>query len=634
MGNKVAKKLWQMGFFPNELLSKISLSYIVLIGLLCRFILAPFGTSSDFEAWRRNSHWLFHYGINIFNLHPHYPPLWWLTLRAIYPLYLILSLFSPSILLERLILKIPIIVCDIGILLVLHKVFRNLQNEKRAKLIALLWALNPYAIWISSIWGQFDAIPTLFALFALERLTSKRIKSSAVLLSISIMYKLYPIFLIPAILIPLYRLEGKQRLFEYSKTMALTCSLLAIPWNLSFLYLQGIISPPVFEPTLSYWYLLHSFDRFKSVQNYWSPIFYFLILVFLVIYFFKRNSKTLDIYELTHGILLSLLLVYLARIIFFPYYVVWSLPFLLIACLGSKKIPKRIAFLYIATPMLFNLCGNPSILYGLPSYLTNPSPFRGEPFLQAFAMNFSLLCILIIAYLLKKSPTHRTWNEESKEKKFTLLKIANIVALTCGIFLVFAPWLRNYNRTNLWNSLTKYLLFNNRMRIWNTITNTQYLLFYALGVLFISLIVVSLILHKSGSKISLKSYTTPTKISIICLLLLWIYTVIVLLVGTTLLFLDTKYSPTIALIYSKLYSFLLILWIPLIIYFISRGQLEALFNVIYFVFLQVDFLITRDPLFFMMSRNIAFQVDLLLNFCILIPLLISVVYAYPIKIQD
>ena len=612
----MAKRLFQKNVFPKEFLSKISLRSIVFIGLLLRLIIAPFKTSFDFEDWR-GVYFLYSYNIiwpGTFKVSSYHPPLWQLTLRAVYPIYLIISLFHESILLERLIIKTPIIISDVAISVVLFRIFYKLENKNKAKLIALLWSLNPYTIWISSIWGQFDIIPTLFSILALERLSSKHINSSALLLSISIMYKLYSIFLVPAFLIPLYKINGKQKVIEYSKIMVLTCTILAIPWRISLPGLGGAISPAGFHSTLSYWYTFGHLSIPSMENAYLSAIFYTIGLVILIVYFSKRQIKGLTIYELNHNVLISFLFIYLERLTIFPYHIVWSLPFILISCLGAKEIPKRIVFLYFLTPILWILCWNPFELFTNLSY----EWWCFESVQKALGMNFSLLCILIIAYLIKKkSVTSESSLNEKCEKRLTFLHFANFLALICGIFLVMDSLLVNYNWMTFWNAIMKYAIF------YGTIT-----------VLSFSLIIVSLNMRKR-EYLRLNDHTRSSKISIICLLLVWIYNAIFLLAKMTLPFLHTDHSQTIIQIYSEpFFSYLLILWIPLIVYSMLRAQPEALFSTIYIVFLQVDFIITRHALYYETLQNIIVQIDLLMIICVLIPLLISAVYTRPIKIQE
>lgn len=599
-------------FFSKEILSKLSLRSIVLIGLLCRMIIAPFTTSFDFEDTRQIS-FLYKYAIGLggCKVSSHQPPLWQLTLRAVYPIYLILSLSCESIFLERLILKMPIIISDVMISVILFRMFNKLESKSNTKLIALIWSLNPYSIWISSIWGKYDLIPTLLSVIALERLSSKQIKSSAFLLSIGIMYKLYLLYLIPAFLIPLYRFEGREKVIEYSKIVILSCTVLTVFWNISLTELRGAISPAGFHPTISYWYAF--VILLIPLENaYLASINLMIGIVILIWHFFRRKIEEFSIYELNYNVLMAFMLIYLERLIIFMYHIVWSLPFILISCFGAKEIPKRIVFLFFLTPILWILCWNPFELFTNLLY----EWWCFESIQKALGMNFSLLCVLIIAYLIKKKSV-KSKNDLNKksEKRLTFLKFANFLALICGIFLVIDSLILNDIWLTFWNTIMKYAIF------YSTIT-----------VLSFSLFIVLLNIRKC-EYFSLKDHTKSQKISVIFLLLLWIYNAAFILANIKLPFLHTISSQIVTQSYAEpFFSYLLILWIPLIVYSMQRAQSEAFFSAIYIVFLQIDFLITRH--YYTTLQNTVVQIDLLVIFCVLIPLLFSAVFANRKKIQE
>jgi len=108
-----------------------------------------------------------------------------------------------------LILKIPIILADIAVVYLLAGI-----NVTKAK----IYALSPYVIFISVVWGMFDALVALF-LFASYLTFTRNSRLSGILYGLSLM-KLYTIILLPLFLI---RLFGKRRpLFEFSSGLALT----------------------------------------------------------------------------------------------------------------------------------------------------------------------------------------------------------------------------------------------------------------------------------------------------------------------------------------------------------------------------------------------------------------------------
>lgn len=97
-------------------------------------------------------------------------------------------------------LKIPYLVFDLGIASLLYKLFEKPKN----KLLALtLWIFNPINLYATYMMGQFDVIPTFFALLALYFAIKKdRYFLSALFLGLGASFKIFPIlFLIPLALV-------------------------------------------------------------------------------------------------------------------------------------------------------------------------------------------------------------------------------------------------------------------------------------------------------------------------------------------------------------------------------------------------------------------------------------------------
>lgn len=223
----------------------------LIIGVLIRFSLAPLTEQRwDMYIWRLHQVFVYQYHVNPFwpqNGIPKvfccsYPPLWLFTLLLVYPLFALISptsypgdvnfLWNPhpwqsptemfesyrkfappnvplNLPLLDLIIKAPIIIADILIAILLYKMIKSLSNENNARYAYWAWLLNPFVIWISSVWGMFDLIPTLFVLLSLYYLINKNYGRSALLLGVAVSFKLYPILLIPIFALVVYKEERK-----------------------------------------------------------------------------------------------------------------------------------------------------------------------------------------------------------------------------------------------------------------------------------------------------------------------------------------------------------------------------------------------------------------------------------------
>ena len=80
------------------------------------------------------------------------------------------------------------------------------------KLVFSLWFLNPLVIWESSVHGDFDVLPTFFALLAMLFVLRGRPMWTGVSLGLSIILKLFALFLIPIALVLLLRRKDQGNL--------------------------------------------------------------------------------------------------------------------------------------------------------------------------------------------------------------------------------------------------------------------------------------------------------------------------------------------------------------------------------------------------------------------------------------
>jgi hypothetical protein len=206
---------------------------VLIIGILIRFVLAfstfhsdvqPFyfagetiakGNVLNFYDYLRNlppsDPILKIYPTNLFN----YPPLVYFFLG---PISYLLSLpFSRNLLHDfifnlpgllgnlqlnflLLTLKLPYLPFDIGISILLYKLFKNPKN----KLLALtIWIFNPVNLYATYMMGQFDVIPTFFTILALYLAVKKeKYFLASLFLGLGASFKIFPIlFLVPLALL-------------------------------------------------------------------------------------------------------------------------------------------------------------------------------------------------------------------------------------------------------------------------------------------------------------------------------------------------------------------------------------------------------------------------------------------------
>lgn len=106
------------------------------------------------------------------------------------------------------ILKLPAIFAEVILSLFVYKILKKQISEKLSIIGACLILFNPALIFNSSVWGQVDSILALLMLLAVKTLSEKRMILSFVLYSLSFIFKLQAISILPVFL--LYIMKEKK----------------------------------------------------------------------------------------------------------------------------------------------------------------------------------------------------------------------------------------------------------------------------------------------------------------------------------------------------------------------------------------------------------------------------------------
>jgi hypothetical protein len=289
--------------------------------------------------------------------------------------------------------KIPFLISDILVALLLYKTVEHLtKNKGIAEKAALFWFLNPFVIWISAGWGMWDTMPALFSLAAFYLLLKKRIGLSAVCLSLGVASKLYPaLFLVPiAIFIfktspPIEKWKNSAKFFlVFSVASALlfvpyldrVISFFSYNFGPSSVVAVGTSGIPI---TLSYWslfslnLLFHNPTVFSLANqaSIVSPVLvgFFLVLVYWRISKLKFHDAAFD---LAGAMLLSLLALFLSFRMFCEQWFVWVLPFMIVLCIG-RRIRSALYWSasFVALAFAFLNCLLPFFFLPLAPWYTN-----------------------------------------------------------------------------------------------------------------------------------------------------------------------------------------------------------------------------------------------------------------------
>jgi len=128
-----------------------------------------------------------------------YPPPWALYLGLVYSL---IYQTTKNIFVYNLAIKLPIILSNIGLAFIVERLAftQNIRRETCNKIFYFL-LFNPFIIYISAIWGQFDSLVILTTIFALNKLYDRNLFSSAFFLGLSSSLKILPLVLLPMFII-------------------------------------------------------------------------------------------------------------------------------------------------------------------------------------------------------------------------------------------------------------------------------------------------------------------------------------------------------------------------------------------------------------------------------------------------
>jgi len=436
-----------------------------VLGAAIRFAFAPFTEQRwDMYVWRLQQALVYNYHVNPFwpqsgvplELAWGYPPLWLLTLLAIYPVYSIF--YSPQLpanitvlwhkwaetgnLFEiyrsfvpvglpilNIIDKTPIIVADLLIALVLYELIKR-DSPKHAYYAFIAWLFNPYVIWISSVWGMFDAIPALLVLLSVYLMIARRYKSSALLLAASALFKLYSIILIPIMFSIIYKRGEKTKALKYF--LLSTCVVLittftayaiaaslsgqdtfSLSTQLTFNLFYKRASPDwkgenVFGNLTPLAVLNDVFKKLQVSTNIpISPVLMIIAVLFLA--FQILRSKSMSEQEIIAYVVVAHFATYLTYSVVNEQYLVWVLPLILVLAAKKNSVALRYFYWAISGFFIFIIAYRYDLAYFIsPYYIPMPPEIRipTDQLIQA--------SVVIIIYVLGIKLA--TWKPNKKEK--------------------------------------------------------------------------------------------------------------------------------------------------------------------------------------------------------------------------
>lgn len=400
--------------------------FAIATGLLVRLVFAPI-TSYAFDVGAFLKH------DELFYLAEVNPLYWWSygvpylgILLGFFPLKLAANLLGvDNIYVTQTVLKLPFILADIGIAAVLYHLVRTLplprlskeKLEDLAKVVALYWWVHPFAIFISSVHGMFDAIPTFFVLLAVFYALHRKVSRSYAALAIATTIKLFPIFLFPLFFFYFWQTHRfKKQCWGIGIAFLIGVASFApllIPaltretfLNSLFFHTSGVLSDP---SAFSLWRIFFDTEIIYLLPSAFLSKLFFLIFIPSVLVIFvkaivdiRANHLSFERFLTYVTILLLLLLPYNTGNVI--QYYIWVLPFLIIWALVFRRIRQTVlSFLTLVILVHFFTGTKPFdyFLNAFPKLVDLPWPFLNTTLNVLAGFTASVILIYFLGSLLK-----------------------------------------------------------------------------------------------------------------------------------------------------------------------------------------------------------------------------------------
>lgn len=375
----------------------IHLTFLLVLTCLVRVLASIFANDIiDVRNYQQVAEVIDRFGIS--GLYRHtpdiypYPPLWAGFEVAAH------RLARHNILSFSLAIRLPIIAADAGIVAVIWQwVHRHNGSSRQAMRAAMIYALNPVSIIVSCWHGQFDALPLFWAALAMM---CTAWQWQAIALSIGIALKSFPVLLVPAFL---WHLQPLRRQVQFGLLALVPVLLLLAPFVVDdasavvrelFGYrghaLLGIMVPvrTVYVPLVGERFPVETTRQLISLSAYG-----FLLLYALIVWYAKRQSISVPMQAT-----LIFLLFYVVYAGIAPQYLLWVLPFMIMAARPGAVI----IYSAVSTLALLGF-----YLYAVPDifpFALAISPRLAQVAYGLFGSLWWLICVGLLVWLGNDQP--------------------------------------------------------------------------------------------------------------------------------------------------------------------------------------------------------------------------------------
>jgi uridine kinase len=257
-----------------------------------------------------------------------YPP----VMYGIYlPIASLVKILAPSpVLLTNLVFKLPTFAADIGIFLMLRRIF-----PKKPGTVLLVYFASPIILYSCYMHSQLDLIPTGLLMASIYLLTRNHLAYSAVLLAMAVCAKFHVFAALPLILVYIFKNFRRIYTFYYLTIFAVICSIVLAPYAGSAGFRHFVLENEQQRK------LLDSFYQIGDLKIY-LPLFAVFIL-YLRFYIYRKINT-----DLLFSYLTTLFLTFIMLISPAPGWFVWIVPFVSVVFVRIGKEDHVALLLYFA----------------------------------------------------------------------------------------------------------------------------------------------------------------------------------------------------------------------------------------------------------------------------------------------
>jgi len=224
-------------------------------------------------------------------------------------------------------IKLPLIIADLSILIVLLKLLRNYENR-----VLFYYFLNPIIIYGTYIHSQLDIIPTALLFASIYFLTIQKTRTSSVFFGLAIVTKIHVVVALPLIAYYIYQKFSTLEVFKYF----VLSTVIALLFDFPFIFSDGFFYMVIANPKQS---LL--FDSFYNIGSL-SLLFPIAIIILVYLHLFNQNKLNHDLLFFYFGILFTSLISFIYPS---PAWYTWMIPFVSIFFVKNQDQNKSF-FLY------------------------------------------------------------------------------------------------------------------------------------------------------------------------------------------------------------------------------------------------------------------------------------------------